>query len=222
MTALAADNNAVRIKGKSEDIKLYLVEDNVKIYKNGMVVIDSSGYLRPARNTAGETVVGIAVEQVDNTLSGHTAGGKSCRVSSNAHYYLLCSTAVTQASVGQPFYALDDQTARAAFGTGNLVGVVTEFVDATHAWIFIETPNVSSLGGGTAYGGLGQATTAGGGAAGVVLGAAGFGIYFGSGAPSITAVKGSLYIRSDGSSSSTRLYVNTDGATTWTNVTTAA
>lgn len=50
----------------------------------------------------------------------------------------------------------------------------------------------------------------------------GVGIYAGSGAPSFTAQKGSLYIRTDGSSTSTRMYVNTDGATTWTNFTTAA
>lgn len=44
----------------------------------------------------------------------------------------------------------------------------------------------------------------------------------GTGAPTLTAPKGSLYLRLDGSSTSTRMYVNTDGATTWTNVTTAA
>jgi hypothetical protein len=48
------------------------------------------------------------------------------------------------------------------------------------------------------------------------------GIFYGSGAPTLTAAQGALYLRSDGSSTSTRLYVNTDGATTWTNVTTAA
>lgn len=51
---------------------------------------------------------------------------------------------------------------------------------------------------------------------------ANLGIYFGSGAPTVSAAQGSLYIRTDGSSISTRLYVNTDGGTTWTNVTTAA
>lgn len=48
------------------------------------------------------------------------------------------------------------------------------------------------------------------------------GVYFGSGAPTISAAQGSLYLRTDGSSTSTRLYVNTNGSTTWTNVTTAA
>lgn len=44
----------------------------------------------------------------------------------------------------------------------------------------------------------------------------------GSGAPSGSAPKGSIWIRTDGSSTSTRMYVNTDGSTTWTNFTSAA
>lgn len=50
----------------------------------------------------------------------------------------------------------------------------------------------------------------------------GFGIYYGSGAPTVSAAQGSIYLRSDGSSTSTRLYVNTTGSTTWTNFTSAA
>lgn len=52
--------------------------------------------------------------------------------------------------------------------------------------------------------------------------AAGMGIYFGSGAPTVAAAQGSLYLRSDGSSTSTRAYINTNGSTTWTALTTAA
>lgn len=47
-------------------------------------------------------------------------------------------------------------------------------------------------------------------------------IYAGAGAPTISAPKGSLYSNTTGSSTSTRLYVNTDGATTWASVTTSA
>ncbi len=54
------------------------------------------------------------------------------------------------------------------------------------------------------------------------LSALGIGFSAGTGAPTYSAPKGSLYVRTDGSSTSTRIYVNTDGATTWTNVTTAA
>jgi hypothetical protein len=51
---------------------------------------------------------------------------------------------------------------------------------------------------------------------------AGFGIYYGSGAPTVSAAQGSLYLRSDGSTTTTRMYVNTNGSTTWTNLITTA
>lgn len=47
-------------------------------------------------------------------------------------------------------------------------------------------------------------------------------IVCGTGAPTFTAPQGSLYLRVDGSSVSTRAYINTTGSTTWTAVTTAA
>lgn len=66
------------------------------------------------------------------------------------------------------------------------------------------------------------APVAGGAASFLATSTAGLGIYFGSGAPTVSAAKGSLYLRTDGSSTSTRAYINTDGATTWTAITTAA
>lgn len=48
-----------------------------------------------------------------------------------------------------------------------------------------------------------------------------FGVYFGSGPPTCSAAKGSLYLRSDGSGTANRAYINTDGGSTWTAVTTA-
>ena len=51
---------------------------------------------------------------------------------------------------------------------------------------------------------------------------ANYGVFFGSGAPTLTAAKGSLYLRSDGTSTSTRAYINSDGGTTWVAITTAS
>jgi hypothetical protein len=59
----------------------------------------------------------------------------------------------------------------------------------------------------------------------LVLGTtSGFGVYIGSGAPSVSAAQGSLYLRSDGSSTSSRAYINNSSGsgTTWTALTTAA
>lgn len=77
---------------------------------------------------------------------------------------------------------------------------------------------------GNLFSSMGTAIPAGG-AAGTglfVSSTSGFGVYYGSGAPSVSAAKGSLYLRSDGSGVNDRMYVNTDGGTTWTAVVTVA
>ena len=68
----------------------------------------------------------------------------------------------------------------------------------------------------------GTAPVAGGAASFLATSTANLGIYFGSGAPTVSAAQGSLYLRTDGSSTSTRLYVNSSGSTTWVAVTTAS
>lgn len=49
-----------------------------------------------------------------------------------------------------------------------------------------------------------------------------FGIFCGTGVPAIAAGTGSLYLRNDGATATTRMYVNQNGNTTWTAVTTQA
>ena len=95
--------------------------------------------------------------------------------------------------------------------TGNVTGNLTGNVTAT---------TVTATGNVTAD--SATAVVAGGAASFLATSTANLGIYFGSGAPTVSAAQGSLYLRTDGSSTSTRAYINTDGATTWTNITTAA
>lgn len=47
-------------------------------------------------------------------------------------------------------------------------------------------------------------------------------VHTGIGQPGHSAAKGTLYLRQDGSTSSTRAYSNSDGAATWVAVTTAS
>ena len=87
---------------------------------------------------------------------------------------------------------------------------------------FTSVSSTSSTSTGTLTAISGTAITAGGSAAVLATSTASFGVFLGSGAPTIAAAKGSLYLRSDGSSTSTRLYVNSDSSTTWVAVTTAS
>jgi hypothetical protein len=48
------------------------------------------------------------------------------------------------------------------------------------------------------------------------------GVFFGSDVPTLSAAQGSLYLRTDGSTTNNRMYVNINGSTTWTAVITAA
>ncbi len=52
--------------------------------------------------------------------------------------------------------------------------------------------------------------------------AAGIDLIVGSGAPTMTAPKGTLYINTTATTATTRLYINTDGGTTWAYFTASA
>ena len=80
----------------------------------------------------------------------------------------------------------------------------------------IRATSITVAGSAAATAGGAEAIRIGTGALGVL------GIYFGSGAPTFSAPQGSLYLRTDGSSTSTRSYIATNGAGTWTAHTTAA
>ncbi len=51
---------------------------------------------------------------------------------------------------------------------------------------------------------------------------ASFGMYVGTGVPSVNAGTGSLFLRNDGATATTRMYVNINGTGTWTGVNTVA
>lgn len=105
-----------------------------------------------------------------------------------------------------------DVTANDITGTGNLAITGTSTLTgavATAGILSVRTGTALPAGGATTSGILASST-------------ANFGIFWGSGAPTLSAAKGSLYLRSDGSSTSTRAYINTNGSTTWTAITTAA
>jgi hypothetical protein len=88
-------------------------------------------------------------------------------------------------------------------------GIVTTSSSVQASTFVLAQSNTAIPAGGTAGAGYRFSSTA------------NFGVFFGSGAPTLSAAKGSLYLRSDGSGVNDRMYVNTDGSTTWTAVVTA-
>lgn len=78
--------------------------------------------------------------------------------------------------------------------------------------------NVSTPGNVTAD--SGTAPAAGGMSAFLASSTANFGIFVGSGAPTVTAAQGSLYLRTDGTTTNDRIYVR--GSASWIAITTAS
>ena len=131
-----------------------------------------------------------------------------------------------------------NQTADAVPTSGNIGFRVVNAVGSRHVTVTPDNtnPTIGVTGGALAINAVAQVggnlvcgnsyTLPAGGSTNVYLGfssnVSNFGVYAGSGAPTVNAPKGSLYLRSDGSTTNDRMYVNTDGSTTWTAVTTAA
>ncbi len=129
-----------------------------------------------------------------NTATGIEGGG-------DANIYYRCAAGAHRWLVGGSTLMTLNATASALVMTGsfNLSGVAT-----------LASATATPAGGSTAARLLFGTT-------------AGFGIYYGSGAPSsLTAGQGSIYLNSAGSGIADRLYVNTTGSTTWTNFVSAA
>jgi hypothetical protein len=129
-------DRAVKGGGK---VQSFLVEDDVLIYKGALVCLNDVGYVEPATNAADKVLAGVAYEQCDNTLEGHSQGGKSVRVC-RAGIYRFPSDGITQDGVGLLCYVTDDGAVEDA-GTstqGVMAGVVVQLEATDIVWVDIE------------------------------------------------------------------------------------
>ena len=149
MTVLSADKEAPRKEG---GLQSFPVKDDDILYKGGLVTLDASGYAEPAVDTAGRKFAGVAYEKVDNTLTGHSAGGKSVRVYTQGVFKLVCSS-ITQAMVGQLLFVVDDQTVDETTTNSVCVGKLVEYISATEGWVDIGQRSLSAVAG-TIHGAL--------------------------------------------------------------------
>jgi len=106
------------------------------IYKGSMCMLGATGFATKATATASSQFAGIATETVDN--SAGAAGDKKIRLWRNGRHLLTFSDTLTQADNGSKVYATDTQVATVTTATNKqVVGVITEFVTASTAWVDI-------------------------------------------------------------------------------------
>ncbi len=133
MPALTTEYDALDKEGF---LIAYPVGANVRIYKGALVSVRTDGFAYPARSgTATDQFVGVAIETVDNI--GGAAGAKSVRVQKEGTF-VYNGTGFSQASVGQAFYAADDNTLTTSATNNQLVGYGVEYISATKLRIRID------------------------------------------------------------------------------------
>ena len=104
-----------------------------KVFAGGMAAANASGYIRPAADAAGLTVVGMTEEQVDNSAGANGDLTVPVRRGKVFIFKNSATNAVTLAQLGKDIYVEDDETVASAGGTNSIVagtclGILTEGV----------------------------------------------------------------------------------------------
>jgi len=132
MTALGADaaNRQVMDWGHGGN---YPVLASTVIYKGSIVCVDANGYAIAATDTAAIYCVGIAEE----AATGGTSSGDVWIKVGAGRAYLFAASSITQAMVGEPMYAVDDNTVDDTSTNLVLVGVLVKYVSTTSGWVLV-------------------------------------------------------------------------------------
>jgi len=141
MTALAA--NFQREKRGIGRVFAVPVAATTRIYKGGLVGIDGDGFAIPASDTASQKVIGVAIEEVNNTGAD---GALNVRVDADCEFRFV-ATSITQAMLGTMMYVVDDNTVDDAAGPTNdaPVGPMTQFISTTACWVYVPGLTVGTL-----------------------------------------------------------------------------
>lgn len=135
MTALTENRYT---KHRDGIITAHPVKASAHIYKGSLVCADGTGYAVPGDDGAGLTVLGVAIEECDNSSGGD--GAMSVRVQASGVFSFAKSGAITQADLGGVLYVKDDQSVALAAGvSNNIVCGRLEALDGTASvWLRLQ------------------------------------------------------------------------------------
>jgi len=118
MTALTANRYT---KHRDGIVTAHPVKGASRIFKGSIVCSDATGYAVAGADTAGYRVLGIALEEVDNTTGAD--GVRTIRVQASGVFSLAAGAAIAQADLGAELCVADDQSVALAADTVNDIPV---------------------------------------------------------------------------------------------------
>lgn len=212
----AAGTEAIQIKNNAGAVQGSLTFDGKVKVADGTAALPSLRFESEASGLylSAAGVVGIGVAGADSNVKvGASFISVGATPATSGNIRLPNNTSITEKNSGGTDIDILKITSGDVIQLGNTGA--TPILLGTTGGVTVSSPGKIVLAG----------TLTGGGLTTVALQVATSGplIYSGSGAPTINAaVKGSLYLRSDGASNVTRAYIATDAAGTWTAVNTVA
>ncbi|MBW1713701.1 MAG: hypothetical protein JRJ59_11190 [Deltaproteobacteria bacterium] len=132
--ALTADQRITDREGRLIGLK---VREAQKIYGGSLVATDSTGYARPASDTAGLVFRGVARSQADN--SAGLDGDKWVETYTRGDFQLAVASTLSQADLGRPVFVKDDGQVDLTSVYGVLVGRIVEIVSTSQALVRLST-----------------------------------------------------------------------------------
>ncbi|MCB1216433.1 hypothetical protein KDL44_03520 [bacterium] len=134
MTALTQSRYTRHREGT---VTAHAVKGAVRIHKGGLVCADATGYAVPGSDSLGQTFIGVAIEDADNTDGAD--GALSVRVMARGVFSFARGGSITQADLGQPLYIVDDQTvAVVSTVTNDIQAGRLEGFDGNDVWLRID------------------------------------------------------------------------------------
>lgn len=142
MAALTGDR-ATRTRAQHRRTIVAKLAAATTIFKGGMVARNAAGFVVPASDTAGLTVLGIALSTVVNAGA---AGAVEIAIDTGADFKFLNGTdPVVQADLNGRVYVQDDQTVRNAGGTADIVAGVAVLIEPDGVWVHIDAADNLAL-----------------------------------------------------------------------------
>lgn len=136
MTALSADRKTLCMLSAYDMFHEYPVAASTTIYAGSLVCQNAAGFVVPAAAIGNYRVIGMAYEHVDN--SAGAAGAKRVRVRQGIARWAN-GDSITDASIGLPCHAVDDQTVDldSAGGDQPVAGIIYE-VETAGVWVLTQ------------------------------------------------------------------------------------
>ncbi len=135
MAALSAQFNSPQMGSGVPKSMSYPVLTGVTIYEGALVVINASGYAKPAVSEASD----IAVGRCKATIASGSASSGTYQVEVEQGVFLwdVNGTAVTIANLGALIYAYDDHTVTLSSSSASIAGTIYGLAaSGTKAWVY--------------------------------------------------------------------------------------